>query len=143
MKQIIPFTSICLILFLVACSKKDKVDSKSAMLTTGTWKLTGSETDNDGNGTYEVNEYSSFPPCFTDNFVTFNTNGQATIDEGPTKCDPMDPQTETASWQFTNNETSMVIDGDTYEIKELSNTTLRLKLPYGGGRSSQVTFTKR
>jgi hypothetical protein len=143
MKHITSFTAICLILSLAACSKKDKVQSKTEILTTGSWRLTASETDNDGNGTYEVNEYSSFLPCFTDNFFTFNVSGQVISDEGLTKCDPMDSQTETTTWQFTNNETNLVVDGDSYEIKELSNTTLRLKLPFAGGRSSQVIFTKR
>jgi len=141
MKRTSSFTAICLILLLCSCSK-DKVQSKTEMLTTGTWKLTGSETDADGNGTYEINDYAGFLPCFTDNIYTFQTNGQAVSDEGPTKCDPMDPQTETVSWQFTNNENSMIIDGDTYEVKEISNTTLRLKLSFGAF-SSQVIFTKR
>jgi hypothetical protein len=143
MKPLHSLITISLILFLFACNKKDKVVSKTELLTTGTWKLTGAESDDDGNGTYETDDFAFFPACYKDNFFTFKTNGQAEYDEGPTKCDVMDPQTETTTWTFTNNENSLVLDSDTYDLLELSNTTLRLKQNFSGGRSSRVTLTKR
>jgi len=136
-------TATCLIFLLAACNKKDHTVSKTEMLTTGSWKLTGAESDDDGNGTYETNDYAIFPACFTDNFYVFKTGGQLVMDEGVSKCDQMDPQTETSSWSFVANETELVIDADNYEIKVLNNTTLKLKLDYGAGRSSQITFIKR
>jgi hypothetical protein len=65
------------------------------------------------------------------------------MNEGPTKCDAADPQTETGNWQLTQNETHLKVDGDEWILQELTTTTLRWKEEYGGGRSARVTFTKR
>lgn len=132
-----------LILFVTACSKKDKAPSKSDLLTSGNWKLSAADSDDDANGTYEVDVFATFLDCFKDNIFTFRSTGQLELDEGPTKCDPLDPQTESVSWQLTNNDANLVVDGDTYDILELSNSTLSIKENLGGGRSSRVTFTKR
>lgn len=143
-KTIFLFTAAFFLFFTPACKKdKDKTQSKTELLTTGSWKVTASVTDNDGNGTYETNEFALFPACFVDNIFTFKTNGQLELDEGPTKCDVMDPQIETVAWQFTNNEMNITVDSDTYDITELNTTTFKIKENLSGGRSSVVTFTKR
>ena len=143
-KTIFLFTAAFFLFFTPACKKdKDKTQSKTELLTTGSWKVTASVTDNDGNGTYETNEFALFPACFVDNIFTFKTNGQLELDEGPTKCDVMDPQIETVAWQFTNNEMNIMVDSDTYDITELNTTTFKIKENLSGGRSSVVTFTKR
>lgn len=128
---------------MYSCKKDDaKPVSKSDMLTSGTWKITAAVTDADGDGTFETNEYASFDACFTDNIWSFNTNGSAVMDEGPTKCDPTDSQVQTDSWQLTNNETNLSFAGDTYLVEQLDANTLILKLSYGANSSSKVTFTK-
>jgi hypothetical protein len=138
------FAATLFLFFTPACKKdKDKTQSKMELLTTGSWKVTASVSDNDGNGSYETNEFASFSSCFIDNIFTFKTNGQLELDEGPTKCDIMDPQTETVVWQLTNNEANLVVDSDTYDITELSTTTFKIKENLSAGRSSVVTFTKR
>ena len=125
------------------CSKKDNNVSKTTLLTTGSWNITSSLNDDDGDGIYETDNLAMSPACFKDNYFTFFTNGQFEINEGPTKCDPMDPQTETVSWQFASNETKLVIDGDTFDLVDLSNSTLIIKEDLSGGRSTKATFSKR
>jgi hypothetical protein len=143
-KVIFLFAAAFFLFFTPACKKdKEKTQSKTELLTTGSWKVTASVSDNDGNGTYETNEFALFSACFVDNIFTFKTNGQLELDEGPTKCDVMDPQIETVAWQFTNNEMNIMVDSDTYDITELSSTTFKIKENLSGGRSSVVTFTKR
>lgn len=139
-----PQTTLLLLLaFMTACSKKDKNQSRTELLTTGNWKITTSENDDDANGTYETDNYALFDDCFKDNIFTFKTGGQLDLDEGPSKCDPLDPQTETVPWQLTNNDNTLVVDGESYDILELNNSTLRFKENLTAGRSSRVTFTKR
>ena len=130
-------------LFIVACSKKEDTLSNTEKITSGTWKNTAAMYDNDGNGTYETDEYANIAACYKDNYFTFFTGGTMEINEGSTKCDPADPQTETISWQFTNNEINMTIDNDTYELLELSSSILKLKQVFGAGRSALITFAKR
>ena len=113
-KTIFLFATAFIIFFCTSCKKdKEKTQSKTELLTTGSWKITASVSDNDGNGTYETNEFASFSPCFVDNIFTFKTNGQLELDEGPTKCDVLDPQIEIVTWQFTNNEMNIMVDSDT------------------------------
>jgi hypothetical protein len=135
--------ALLMIVLVTACSKKDKTTSRSELLTSGTWKLTAAEEDADGNGTYETDNYVFFLDCFKDNYTSFSTNGQLEMNEGPTKCSPGDPQSETSTWQLTNNDATLVVGGDSYEILELNNSTLRLKLALSGGRSHRTTFSKR
>jgi hypothetical protein len=130
-------------LLLIACKKKDTAISKSDLLISGTWKLTAVVSDDDGNGTYETNEYASFPVCFTDNFYAFHSTHKFVYDEGPTKCDPLDPQTDEVSWQLADNEATLMIDSDPYSILQLDNQTLRVKEDLGSNRSTMTTFTKR
>ncbi len=143
-KTIFVFAATFFLFFIPACKKeKEKTQSKTELLTTGSWKITAAVSDNDGNGSYETNDFASFPTCFVDNIFTFKTNGQLELDEGPTKCDILDPQVETVTWQFANNEANIVVDSDTYDLTELNTSTFKIKENLSGGRSSVVTFTKR
>ena len=143
MKRNFTIATLFLILLLAACNKKDTAPSKTELLTSGTWKLTAVVADEDGNGTYETDRFATFLTCFTDNYYTFSSNGILELNEGPTKCNPADPQTETSTWQFTQNETYLKIDNDDYLLEELTASTLKWKEEYAGGRSALVTFTKR
>ena len=141
MKKI--FTSIvCLYGILLACNKKDHDPSKTELLMSGTWKITGIMSDNDGNGTYESNEYAGFPNCVKDNYFTFKAGSVLEMNESSEKCAPADPQTDNTTWQLTQNETKLVIDSEEYIIDLLNNSTLQIKedvSAYG----SMITFTKR
>jgi hypothetical protein len=137
---------ICTIIFtllIISCSKKDSNLSKKDLLTSGTWKLTAVVADDDANGSYETDRYANFLDCYKDNYYTFRSNGELELNEGPAKCDPIDPQTETATWQLTQNETHLVFGFDEYKLEELTASILKWKEDYSGGRSSLVTFTKR
>ncbi len=111
-------------LVIFSACKKDKDDpqpSKTQMLTAKNWKLTSVTM----NG---ADQYGSIPACTKDDLAKYNTDNTVTYDEGATKCDPDDPQTETAVWAFDNNETQLIEDGQTYDIKELSSNTLKLSM---------------
>ena len=143
MKKISHIALAFLVLTVVACDKKDDLASRTELLTNGSWTLTAVVSDDDGNGSYETDDYALFPACFKDNYYSFFANGSAEVNEGAMKCDPTDPQTESTNWQFTQNETHLMIDGDEWVLVELSASTLKWKEEYGGGISSLVTMTKR
>ena len=135
----------------VAC-KKDKDNpagkTKTELLTTGSWKMTAFTTnpadDFDGDGDLETNYFDYIPGCVKDDITTFKTNGTADVDEGATKCDPLDPQTESITWSFTNNETKVEIDGAEYTLVELTATTIKVSDTYVFGTTTytdEITFS--
>jgi|SRR5690606_4184595 len=145
MKKITLLTAIFIIAINFGCKKDDDDNnpSKKDLLTTGSWKLTAVVSDEDGDGTHELNDFIYFSDCYTDNYYIFKANGELELNEGNSKCDQADPQTETANWQLINNENTLVIENDNYAIEDLNTSTLRLKETFSGNRSSVVTFSKR
>jgi hypothetical protein len=145
MRKIILITAVSAFCFL-SCKKNDSSSppiTKKDILTTGSWKLTAAVSDENGDGTYEINDYKEFEACFTDNVYTFKTDNTVVLDEGGSKCDDSDPQSITSTWQLVNNDTNIVIDVDTYLIQELSNSKLIVKLVYTGLGNSVLTFNKK
>lgn len=127
--------------------KKDKDDNtpktKTELITTGTWKLTAYTStpayDWYGTGVYATNILAALNPCEADGFDTYKVNGILEINEGPLKCNPLDPQTFTAPWEFTDNENKILYDGfDEYELTELTATTMRLRSTFV---ENGVTYT--
>jgi hypothetical protein len=141
MKKTSLIITTLVVMLLTACSKKDKILTKTDMLTSGGWILTAVIADNDGNGSYETNEFINFFDCYTDNIWMFKSNGKLELHEGISKCYAEDPQTIETNWQLTNNETTLVINTDSYTVEELNSTTLKMKQALSGNRSSRITMT--
>ena len=118
---------------MLSCSKDAGDDpAKLSALTTGSWKLTAYTTDYEKDGVYEENTYAFIGECNQDNFYTFHVDSTVVEDQGPTKCLETDPQTRTLSWKFKEHQTQLLFGTTTYQIEELTTTTLRLKatVPY-------------
>ena len=129
-----------------SCDKDDDNETpktKTELLTASPWKRTALTSNPaydwnaDGNAATDV--LSIMLPCERDNTDTYRTNGIMETNEGPTKCDPSDPQTWTTTWELVNNETEIRYD-DTYNytIVELTETTLKLR---GVFEENGVTYT--
>lgn len=117
----------------VGCKKdKDEEKSKTELLTSGQWKISamtltpGSDWDMDGD--IDTDLYSLLDACDKDDYLVFSTNGSVEYNEGATKCDQDDPQSESDSWSFTDNETKINLDGDIYTIDELTSSRFRISL---------------
>lgn len=121
----------------IATYEKTVAFTKTQLLTAKPWRITGIIEQSPGSSPTDV--FSSFLPCEKDNLFLFKTNGTYDNTEGATKCDPMDPQLiDSGSWQLVNNETILNIDGDSFEVVQITPTSLVLKL-YDSG--SELTFT--
>jgi hypothetical protein len=75
-------------------------------------------------------EFEGSEPCNKDDIQLFNSDGTITNDEGPTKCDPADPQTTSGGkWAWMENETKLQVidDGDTtlITVTELTATSMK------------------
>lgn len=96
---------------LPACSKEDDdpapTETKTQLLIKSTWKFEKAEAGLLGDIS------SQLDACLKDNLLTFtaasatSTSGTGTIDEGPTKCDPSNPQTGSFNWELLNNGTTL------------------------------------
>ena len=131
-----------------SCDKDDndndnKPKTKTELLTAGSWKRTALVSnpayDWNADGTSSTDVLSIMFPCEKDNFDIYKTNGIMETDEGPTKCNPSDPQTWTTTWQLIDNETKILYDNSyTYNLVEVTESILRLSATF---EENGVTYT--
>lgn len=81
-----------------------------------------------------------FQPCNLDDYTRFLIDSTYTSDEGPTKCDPADPQTSTGTWGWAANETKLIIDGDTSNVLTNSGSNLKLGINDATLGAIELTF---
>src|ERR1041385_438692 len=106
-KQIASLLTILGVLSLLpACQKDDNNQpsskTKTQLITQGTWKFSAATV----NG---VDASGYLQSCQKDNIYTFVAAGTGTIDEGASKCNGSDPQTNPFTWNFANNESTLHI----------------------------------
>jgi hypothetical protein len=124
------FFLVATALLFSSCGK----DKTKTELLTGSWKITNVVKKDGTNGQLSA--------CSKDDVITFLANGSTTIDEGPTKCSPSDPQTINKTWRWSNNETELILDvNDTLKSVSLTSTTLVGSYNSSSG-AEVVTFTK-
>lgn len=141
MRKITLMIAALAFLTVSSCKKEDEktttpTKSKTELLTAKAWKLTAM-TVNPGitpvpGGPTITDIYSFMEACEKDNTEKFNTGGAGVTDEGATKCDPADPQTSNFTWSFASNETKIVIDGDSFDIAQLDETTAKFTTQIDG-----------
>lgn len=94
-------------------SDPDPAPTKKDMLVGNNWVLIGYSIspaiDFDGDGTQENNLIPYFDACNLDDFIDMKSDNTYTNEEGPSKCDPNDPQVyETGVWGFNSDETIVI-----------------------------------
>ncbi|HUR10904.1 MAG TPA: hypothetical protein VM012_06020 [Flavitalea sp.] len=102
----------------ISCSKKDDLSEKESFLTLKPWKFSKSETRT--NNDPWVDEAVFWPVCEKDNEIVFKKNHSYEINEGATKCDPLDEQMiDAGRWSLSSGDTKLVIDGEEVIIEIL------------------------
>ena len=148
MKNVIQLLSIATLVFTLFACKKDTVPpTKTELLTAHAWKITAAEGTING---VKRDLFTTAPACEKDDIETFKTDKTYIGDQGATKCDPTDPQTEQGKWAFSTNETKLditVIDSGssftiTYDVLELTADKMVLKFT-AGTNSGTTTFGKK
>jgi hypothetical protein len=118
------------LLFSSSC-KKDKELSRTEMII-GKWKSTAQvvtpATDWDGDGDIDSDLFSLMDECIKDNYAIFIAGGTVEENQGPTKCDASDPQSEFLTWSLKNQDKILVVDGDDYIIEEISENSMKLSV---------------
>ena len=134
---------LCLLLLsaasISACSKSSSKKSNTELLTQASWKFESEGIDFDKNGTIDMSS-GEFDDCDKDDIGKFETGGTGTYDQGASKCDPADPQTESFTWQFKNGEKEIEYDGLSFIIESLTETNLRLYAEEDPGTGTTIRF---
>lgn len=128
-----------LLLAMASCEKdSDKgetpTETKTDILSKQIWLYESSGLDPDKNGTIDSPlPAGTIKACTIDNNLSFSSNGQGTMNEGPTKCNNTDPQTLPIKWGFASNEANLDITGTgetglsgRFKILKLNSTQLSI-----------------
>ena len=139
MKKLLILSASAAVL-ITSCKKndEDKV-TRQAHLLNGKWFMESTKDVQTSPKDTVIDFSSSIEDCSKDDFLKFSVDGTYKVDEGATKCDPNDPQTQEAgTWKLIDNDSKLVlsyVDGssqinDTSIIKTLNATTLQIAVPY-------------
>lgn len=63
-----------------------------------------------------------------DDYLSFKNNSKGEYNEGASKCDQADPQTEDFIWTLEYSNTMLNINGIDYTILQLDNSTLKFSM---------------
>ena len=89
-----------------------------------------------------IDLYAAAAPCTRDNLLQFTAPSTFVYDEGPTKCDPSNPQTRLGTWKLDSDGKQLTVNEggytSVYSIDELTATSLKLTLPEVQGTVTAV-----
>lgn len=131
MKKMI-FAAFVLLGYNFSCNKNDDVQQRTnAQMILGNWKLTAMiyspAYDYNLDGTPETDAFAVMQICEKDNIISFLDGGAWKNDEGPTKCNPSDPQTLNGLWSLATDQTTLTADGETLKILQLDDSLLKVE----------------
>ena len=103
---------LSVIIIFSSCTKDDEKTPKDFLID-GQWRITDVELDPGieiipGVPIKDVYDLFITQDCAKDDLIIFNADGTITEDEGPTKCDPDDPQSVTENtWSMNEEQTTI------------------------------------
>lgn len=109
---------------LVSCSKGSKAKTKTELLTQASWKFDKAVAVGIGDISSQVQA------CLKDNIITFQSNGNGSVDESTNVCTPSTAGSFT--WSFQSNETVLQVSttlfggSGTFDIVSLTETNFVL-----------------
>ncbi|MCB2409303.1 DUF5004 domain-containing protein [Hymenobacter lucidus] len=140
--------------------KKDKesnpapAKTKTELLAGKDWKL-AAQTVTPGltadDGTVVTDLFPYLDECDKDDLMRYDANGTCLLSEGPTRCDPSNPQQYTGTWSFDSNETILKtnvqgLGSSSFNIIELSDNTLKvsgIRTLTDGDHKFTYTYSKK
>lgn len=127
---------------IISCKKKNDQKSKTTLLTQKEWIILKFETK--VNTAAWDDDVLTWLACEKDDKYIFKTNNTVEFNEGATKCNAADPQSQTSAWAFVENESKLTLEGDTWTITQLDDNTMILSLSETVGADTyyiKITFT--
>lgn len=129
-------------LLLLAFSSCKKDEDSGVDKIVGVWQITSSRSDVDGDGDLD----DDLENCSRDDEFDFQKSGTLAFDEGATKCDPTDPQTETGAWALSTDEKTLTLTIDGfglgYQVLSLTSKKMELRAEFFGS-TLEAVFEKK
>lgn len=104
--------------------------TRAGLLVGRNWRVSAA-TETTGGAVVDI--FALARACARDNFIRFSQPNGFVSDEGPTKCDPLSPQTETGTWTLVNGDNTLVVryaggGSEYFTLVALTATTLHLRV---------------
>ena len=134
-KTLLVSCAVLVTLTFAACKKSSSNKSRTELITQSGWVTTNVEVGAGGTWTADP-DWTNLPACERDDVLVLRTNMTYEFNEGGSKCDPSDPQVfDTGTWSWQDGESKVVIDGITYTIESLteSSMTASTSVNFGAG----------
>lgn len=114
MKKAILVAMVFIGIVIVGCKKnEDNIPVTPVdIITASTWKIDTIGFDMDKNGVIDQPLPGGLGACELDNTITFSDDSTGVFDEGAAKCDPGDAQSIPFTWELTQNDKVIAIDGN-------------------------------
>ncbi len=146
-KQIALSALLVALVFGLSCNKDNNNNptpkTKTQLLTQSSWRFKSATANGaDASGFLQA--------CQKDNILVFASAGTGTLDEGASKCNAGDPQTNPFTWNFLASETTLHIStvlftggSSDFAINSLTETELVLQQAYTpvAGPTFQIVVT--
>lgn len=105
-----------------SCKKDEKTTIE--ILASHPWKLSAATINpgvvNPANGSVLSDMLAILGTCLSDNVYSFTSDGKFIEDEGPTKCDLTDPQTNSGNLNLSDDGKTATVDGVLFNFEEVS-----------------------
>jgi hypothetical protein len=148
-KRLISLTSLVILVAVlhISCSKEDNTPpaakTKTELITKSSWKFSDAKVGGSSVAAF-------LQTCQKDNVLTFLSAGTGTADEGATKCNATDAQTNPYTWSFQSSETILFVStpfftggSSSFTIVSLTETELEVSQNItvsGSTQNAVITF---
>ncbi len=125
MKNSLAFLIVCFCLW-TSCNKDEKTTIE--ILAAHTWKISAATISpgitNPANGSLITDLLGFVGGCLGDNLYSFTLDGKYIDDEGPTKCNPADPQLSTSTLTISADGKTFTADGTVYTFESIAENKI-------------------
>ena len=127
----------------VSCFKenfdKDNIPEKTNLLTSGDWHFTDYKYYGGFPSSYT--SYYDLAGCRKDDVQRFNRDGSGEINEGPTKCDSIAPQSKYVQWEFLNSHAASIeINQEEYWIDKLDAHEFKISRKHPDPYKPEISY---
>jgi hypothetical protein len=111
---------------MTACNNSPSKKSRTQLLTQASWKIEKAGIDKHNKGTVDIIDTSFVNPRNKEDTYIFQPDGSGAYNEGEIKIKAGGQQTQPFNWQFTSDETKLVLGLDTADVLSIDDHSLKI-----------------